>query len=144
MRKLVFWRDVNLAIGAGGLAAVVAAVQLPAVGEGALQVMLIIAGAIGLLIGVVGTIVCWTVARTEAALRRGDGVMGRWRIDAAAWPGFLELEKRMAAPKITGTPLQATAIFAVLGGVFSFGAVTMVYGAWQMVTGRRNMPSRTG
>ena len=97
MRKPLFWRDVNLAIGAGGLASAVAGFRLPAVGEGALQVVLLLAGSTGILVGVCGTIICWSFSRTEAALRRGEGVMGRWRVDAAAWPGFLSLEKWMAA-----------------------------------------------
>jgi hypothetical protein len=99
MRKPLFWRDVNLAIGAGGLASMVAAFRLPGVGDGALQVVLVFAGSAGLLIGICGTVICWAYSRTEAALRRGEGVMGRWRVDAAAWPGFLSLEKWMAAPK---------------------------------------------
>lgn len=98
MRKPLFWRDVNLAIGAGGLASGVAAFRLPGVGE-ALQVVLIVAASTGLLIGICGTIMCWLYGRTQAALRRGDGVMARWRVDPAAWPGFLSLEKWMAAPK---------------------------------------------
>jgi len=34
--------------------------------------------------------------RTEAALQRGDDLMGRWRVDAAAWRAFVELEQRFA------------------------------------------------
>ena len=99
MRKPLLQRDVALAVSAAGLAAVVAAVRVPAVGEGPLHVALMIAGVTALPLGGVWALMAWAVARTEAALRRGDGVMGRWRIDAAAWPGFLELEKRMASPK---------------------------------------------
>ncbi|MEO5882301.1 MAG: hypothetical protein ABIQ06_07780 [Caldimonas sp.] len=57
MRKPLFWRDVNLAIGAGGLASTVAAARLPAAGEDTLQAVLIVAGSTGLLIGICDTII---------------------------------------------------------------------------------------
>jgi hypothetical protein len=97
MRKPLFQRDVALAIAAGGLAAIVAAARLPAVSEGPWHVALMVVGVTALPFGGVWALMAWVVARTEAALRRGDGVMARWRIDAAAWPGFHVLEKWMAS-----------------------------------------------
>jgi hypothetical protein len=96
MRKPVFQRDVALAIAAAGLAAIVAAVKL--VDEGASQVLLMIFVVTALPLGAIWAFMAWTVARTEAALRRGDGVMGRWHVDAAAWTAFRALEAKLGKP----------------------------------------------
>jgi len=69
MRNPRLLRDVALAACAGGAAAVVAAIRLPAVGEGALQATLVIGGATVLLFSGIGALVAWANARTESALR---------------------------------------------------------------------------
>ncbi|MCE9657461.1 MAG: hypothetical protein K8R60_02805 [Burkholderiales bacterium] len=97
MRHPRLWRDIALAAAAAGAAAAVAALRLPGLGQGALQATLFIGGASLALIGGVGALMAWASARTESALKRGDGVMGRWRVEAAVWPDFLALEAKMAA-----------------------------------------------
>ena len=98
MRNPRLWRDVAMASAAAGAAAAIAAIRLPSLaGHDALQATLFIGGASALLFGGIGALVAWAHARTEAALKGGDGVMGRWRVDAATWPAFLVLEKKMAA-----------------------------------------------
>lgn len=41
--------------------------------------------------------------------------------------------------RFDGTPLQALAVWAILGTVFVFGATATGLGFWQVLTGRRNM-----
>lgn len=121
MRKPLLQRDIALAVSAAGLAAIVAAVRLPAVGEGAAQVALMVFGVTALPLGGIWALMAWTVARTEAALRRGDGVMGRWQVDAATWQAFLALDSTLASAsdaqlnELAGRRARARGVEVIVG-----------------------------
>ena len=144
MRKPVFQRDVALAVSAAGLAAIVAAVRLPAVQEGGGHVALMIFGISALPFGAIWALVAWTVARTVAGLRRGVGVMGRWRVDASTWRSFLELDAKLgSAPDSLANDLSLKKDAAAKGVEVIVGQEGVLIGDNVIRLPRRGLPEIT-
>ncbi len=97
MRNPRFWRNVGAAVIALGLVAAVGVFLLPA--EIADHWAAGVAFTSGLMALIFGTL--WTAwrnreARAEAGLRRGDGLLGRWRVDPQTWRDFLALNETIS------------------------------------------------
>jgi hypothetical protein len=53
-------------------------------------------------------------------------------------PAMLRPGVDVGGTRFSGTPTQSLLVLGIMGAVFIFGATALIYGIWQMRTGRRN------
>ena len=107
MRNPHQWRNIGLAAAASGIAAMAAVVLLPesAMGLNA-QVGLACYAVTAIIFGALWSIYRHGEARAKDALLRGDGLIGRWRVDGATWREFIALNQTFS---INELPLRKAA-----------------------------------
>jgi hypothetical protein len=54
-------------------------------------------------------------------------------------PILLDVILEGGSPRFAGSRMQAVVVTTLLGGVFLFGALCLVYGTWQVLTGRAHL-----
>ena len=54
-------------------------------------------------------------------------------------PILLDVILEGGSPRFAGSRMQAVVVATLLGGVFLFGALCLVYGTWQVLTGRAHL-----
>jgi hypothetical protein len=96
MRNPQLWRNAALALFATGPVAILATLQVPAdAGADAARAMGFGFGVLAIIFGGVGALITHLNVRALQALDRGEDVLARWRVDAAAWRDFIALNHEL-------------------------------------------------
>ena len=94
MRRPARWRNVALGTAGSGAIALASAFVLPRpVLDSWVGAVCFLVGPMALIFG--GLFTSWwhAQAKAEAALRRGEGLVARWSVDAETWRRFVELNR---------------------------------------------------
>lgn len=162
MRPYARWQAVGIVVAASGVLAVIAAFvasgpQVSNDVRGALAVY----GCAALIFGGVGALFARTRMRIAEAQRTGGDLRAaahvdpRWRGGALAALGVLLLAvlaaiavatvrqlvhpgRTIEGARFTGSAQDAGAILLLYGGLVAFATAAIVYGVWQMRTGRQS------
>ena len=161
MRNYVLWRAIGAVMAASGVAAIIAAFALPPDASNDLRGALAVGGFGALIFGGVGALWAQTRMRVEDAEAHGGDVQAaatgdpRWRggalvvvgvvliaimvaVISATEPLLLFPGRSFGGSRFSGTRGQGLGLLALFAGLLVFGVAAVVYGAWQIRTGRQD------
>lgn len=161
MHNYILWRTLGAALASSGVAAVVAAFALPPPASNHLRAALAVYGFGALIFGGVGALWAQTRMRVEAAEASGGDMEAaatgdpRWRggglvvlgviliaimvaLITTTEPMLLYPGRSYGGTRFTGTATEGLALLALFAGLLIFGVAAVVYGAWQIKTGRQD------
>lgn len=161
MHNYVLWRTFGAALALSGVAAIIAAFALSPPASNDLRGALAVYGCGAVIFGGVGALWAQTRMRMDAARSSGGDMRAaatgdpRWRggglvvlgtmliaimvaVITATEPMLLFPGRSYGGSRFTGTREQGLGLLALFAGLLIFGVAAVVYGAWQIKTGRQN------